>query len=230
MDDLLVASSFDSWTEKVETVLTENFKVKYLGLARDCLGFEIQQNENKIYISPSNYNQELLERFHMTEANPVGTPLEAGLRLVKNEKASYQSKQKYPYRELIEGLMYLSVGTRPNITHAISVLSQFNDCHEDMHWRAAKRILRYLIGTQNAKLIFKKSREKIDGYVDVDWRGCHIDRRSYTGYMFTLGGAATTWESRKQRTIALSSAEAEYMALAEAVKKTIYLRNLMLEM
>ncbi|KAM3966065.1 uncharacterized protein ACR2FA_012935 [Aphomia sociella] len=148
----------------------------------------------------------------MSDCKAAYTPMETGLKLMK-----YESKQAdLPYQNLIGALMYLSVATRPDITHAVSYLSQFNNCYGEEHWKAAKRILRYLQGTKDYKLKYEKiNNSELVGYADADWAACQIDRRSYTGYCFIMCGGAISWESRKQKTIALSTAEAEYMSLTE---------------
>ena len=120
--------------------------------------------------------------------------------------------------------MYLAVSTRPDIAYAVSSLSQFNQNPGKAHWISAKRILRYLKGTQHFGLLFTKNGKNLHGYVDADWGAAVDDRRSYTGFVFKLANSAISWESRKQRTVALSSTEAEYMALTEAAKETTYLR------
>jgi hypothetical protein len=111
--------------------------------------------------------------------------------------------------------MYLAVSTRPDIAFAVSMLSQFNQHHGKEHWNAAKRVLRYLKGTLDHGLTFKKTGEKLRVCVDADWAGSIDDRRSFTGYSFILASATISWETRKQRTVALSSTEAEYMALSD---------------
>ena len=113
----------------------------------------------------------------------------------------------------------------PDIAFAVSYLSQFNCCYNKSHWAAAKRVLRYLKGTQGLGLKYQKTEKPLCGYVDADWANCTTDRRSYTGYMFILGGCPITWEARKQRTVALSSTEAEYMALSESSKEESHLRR-----
>ena len=135
-----------------------------------------------------------------------------------------------PYRELIGGLMYLATTTRPDIAHAVSVLSQFNDYHNEEHWLAAKRVLRYLKGTKDVGLVFGASEDLLTGYADADYANDVTDRKSYTGYVFSLGGTAISWESRKQRSVATSSAEAEYIAISEAAKESIYLNDFLLEL
>lgn len=86
-------------------------------------------------------------------------------------------------------------------------------------------MLRYLKGTLNLRIIYEKNNSPLFGYVDADWAGCPIDRRSFTGFVFMLSGGPVTWESRKQRTVALSSTESEYMGLTEAAKDALYLKK-----
>lgn len=165
------------------------------------------------------YVHELLERFEMTNCNPVSTQMDLGTKLKKNEEVS-DEEQKLPYRELVGALTYLSVTTRPDISYTISKLGQFNNCYGIEHWKAAKRVLRYLKGTADSGIIFKKQLGPVEGFVDADWGGCLEDRKSQTGYLFMLGGGPISWDSRKQKTVALSTTEAEYMAMAECVPFT----------
>lgn len=126
--------------------------------------------------------------------------------------------------------MYLATGTRPDIAHAVSMMSQFNNNHGRIHWTMAKRILRYLKGSIKLGLVFRKTDRALVGFVDADWGNCTLDRRSYTGSTFLLAGAAISWESRKQRTVALSSTEAEYMSLTDAAKEAVFLIGFLREL
>lgn len=83
--------------------------------------------------------------------------------------------------------------------------------------------MRYLAGTSSHGLLYRRTGEQLVGYVDADWGNCSVDRRSYTGLTFILAGAAISWESRKQHTVALSSTKAEYMGLTDAAKEAIHL-------
>ncbi|CAB0041973.1 unnamed protein product [Trichogramma brassicae] len=163
----------------------------------------------------------------MVDCKPVTTPLATGTKLTpcKNHVS-----EAFPYRELIGALMYLSVGTRPDITHAVSYLSQFNLCYGKDHWAAAKRVLRYLKGTSKLKLTYSRSEEGLVGFADADWGSDITDRRSYSGYMFSLSNSAVSWCSKKQKSVALSSTEAEYMSLSDAAKEAIFLSNLLKEL
>jgi hypothetical protein len=162
----------------------------------------------------------------MSECKPVGTPLETNVKFEK----SMEQNTNHPYQELIGGLMYLANWTRPDISHAVSYLSQFNTSHSDEHWNAAKRVLRYLRGTENYSLEYKRGKKELIGYADADWAGCILDRHSYTGYIIKYGDGLISWRSRKQKTVALSATEAEYMAICETGKEIIDLKGLLKEL
>lgn len=122
--------------------------------------------------------------------------------------------------------MYLVVLTRPDLSYTVSYLSQFNNCSNETHWKHLKRVLRYLKGTKDQCLTFNKDDIGLEGFVDADWGGNLVDRKSYNGFVFKFCGGSVSWESRKPKTVGLSSTEAEYMALTEASKEATYLKNL----
>ncbi|XP_071581029.1 uncharacterized protein [Temnothorax nylanderi] len=135
--------------------------------------------------------------------------------LVK-ETEPHELDEDVPYRELVGYLTYLALATRPDISFAASCLGQFNNSYGKAHcWVAAKRVLRYLKGTLDLGLVYSPDVKPLKGYVDSDWGNCPDDRRSYSGYVFALSGSPISWDARKQRTVALSSTEAEYMALTD---------------
>lgn len=136
-----------------------------------------------------------------------------------------------PYRELVGSLTYLASSTRPDIAFSASYLGQFNNCFDETHWKAAKRVLKYLKGTMNAGLVYGPDSNPLIGYTDSDWGNCHVDRRSHSfGFLFVLSGCPITWDAKKQKTVALSSCEAEYMAFAECAKEAIFLQRFLKEL
>ena len=131
------------------------------------------------------------------------------------------------YRQLIGSLMYL-VNTRPDICFAVNTMSQFMCEPRKVHWVAAKHILRYLQGTVDYGLDYRQGDGvRLAGYTDSDWAGCASDRKSTSGCCFGLGSAVVSWFSRKQQSVALSSAEAEYMAASLASCEAIWLRKML---
>ena len=129
-------------------------------------------------------------------------------------------KDSTSYRKLVGSLLYIANATRPDISYAMSVLSQYLDQPRQMHWRAALRALYYLVGTQSHGITYKKSDDRtimLRAYCDANWGNEKKTRRS-TSSVIMLGGAVVVYKKR-QTLVALSSAEAEYMALALATQE-----------
>lgn len=229
VDDILVATRSLSVLQAINDGLSAEFKIKDLGRAAYCLGIQFKHEQNKFSLSQKGYILDLLTKFGMSDCKPISTPLDPNIKLYIAKNVSKEDAQ-LPYRELVGSLTYLAVATRPDICHAVNYLSQYNNCYDSSHWTAAKRILRYLKHTQNTGLVYQKDNKSLMGYVDADWASCPNDRRSYTGFVFMLNGGPISWESKKQRTVALSSTEAEYMAMAEASKEAIHLRRFLKEL
>ncbi|XP_041564471.1 secreted RxLR effector protein 161-like [Drosophila elegans] len=147
--------------------------------------------------------------------------------MVFRTKDTGRDEFKKKVRLVAKGYAQRPVSTRPDITFAVNFLNQFNANYNAEHWKAAKRVLWYLSGTKGLGLLDLPSKENLYGVADADWGANLSDRRSYSGQAFVLSGAAMSWEARKQRTVALSSTESEYLAMSEAVKESIYLRSLL---
>ena len=144
-----------------------------------------------------------------------------------NHKATMANVQ---YRNAVGCLMYLMVGTRPDLAAAVGVLSQFASDPCPTHWQALKRVFKYVQGTKTHGVEFQaKDQEGLEGYSDADWAGDVETRRSTSGYAFMMNGGCISWISKKQRT-ALSTMEAEYMTLTEAVQEVIWLKGSLCEL
>lgn len=130
---------------------------------------------------------------------------------------------------LVGSLLYAAMVTRPDIAYAVQVLGRHMQASNKEHFAAGKRILRYLKGTKDLGLKYGpiEGEFEIVGYADSDWASDKDTRRSVTAYVYTLGGAAISWSSRLQPTVALSSSESEYMAVSAATQEAIHLRRLM---
>lgn len=228
VDDIILLSKNRKWIKEITQKLGLEFKVKNLGEIQQCLGIEFTRSNDEIRLSQTRYAEDILRRFGMESCKAFSSPLDANMKLKKPESRNAED-DKLPYRELIGSLMYLAVGTRPDITFAVNSLSQYNSCYTREHWIAAKRILRYIKGTLECGIVFRKTGIELQGFVDADWGACINDRRSYIGYVFTFAGAAISWESKKQRTVALSSTQTEYMTLTDGAKEAIHLRRFLRE-
>ena len=123
------------------------------------------------------------------------------------------------------------MSSRPDITYSVSTLARYSSRPNQQHWTALKRVLRYLKGTVKYGICYtQKSSKECIGYSDADWAGDLGDRKSTSGYLYQISGGAVTWRSKKQSCVALSTAEAEYMALSSAAQEAVWLRQLTAEL
>ena len=134
------------------------------------------------------------------------------------------------YRQLIGSLIYL-VNTRPDSCYAVNTLNQFMVEPKRAHWATTKHVLRYIQGTIEHRLLYTKGNDiRLSGFTDADWAGSSVDRKSTTGYCFNIGSGMTSWCIRKQKSVALSSAEAEYMEASTTLCEVIWLRKLLVNL
>lgn len=228
VDDVLIFTNCMNLKLELQNILTSNFKMKDLGTAKFCVGLHITRDKsnNTIYLDQTKYIEEMLDKFGMTDCNPIDTPCDANQRLVKEERTSDFDPSTVPYQQAIGCILYLTQGTRPDIAFAINNLSRYNNCFTKTHWMAVKRVLRYLKGTKNLRLAFRKDEnDYMIGYCDADWATDMDERRSCTGYIFLRSSGAISWNSKRQPTVALSTAEAEYMSLSSATQEGMWLKN-----
>ena len=169
-------------------------------------------------------SEKMLKKFGQTQAKSVSTPADLNVRLQKEDGVS-KPVDTTLYQSIVGSLLYAAITTRPDIAQAVGVVSKF--C-ANQNITAAKRILRYLKGTVYLGLSYKKcADEKLIGYSDADWAGDMDDRHSTSGNVFLLAKGAVSWLSKKQATVALSTTEAEYVALSTATQEAIWLRRLL---
>ncbi|XP_070152493.1 uncharacterized protein [Polyergus mexicanus] len=142
------------------------------------------------------------------------------------EEVKANMKHK-PYRELIGSLIYLANATRPDLAFAASALSRFCTDPEEAHWKLAKRVLRYLQHTAGYGITYTKDCKEMQAYVDSDWAGDVEDRKSCSSNVVMLANGLLSWNSKKQKSVALSTMEAEYVAISEVCKEIVYLRRLL---
>ncbi|KAG9450795.1 hypothetical protein H6P81_010760 [Aristolochia fimbriata] len=237
VDDMLIAAKSQVEIDRLKAQLNKEFEMEDLGEAKKILGMEISMNRErgKLWLSQKQYLQKVLQRFGIhNDTKPVSTPLAPHLKLSSHLSPTTDEEREYmatvPYANAVGSLMYAMVCTRPDISQAISVVSRFMHDLGKGHWQAVKWILRYLQNTVDVGLAFERDEslgQCIVGYSDSDYAGDLDKRRSTTGYLFTLAKASISWKSTLQSTVALSTTEAEYMAITEAVKETIWLHGLL---
>lgn len=227
VDDIILASNDLVDMQHIKNCLMSEFKMKDLKNINFFLGMKINYDVDKgiVELSQQQYLQSVLKRFRMEDCKDIATPMEYGLKLESNEDLQLTDK---PYRELIGCLMYGMLATRPDLCASISYFSRFQTNAQDDHWNYLKRVLRYVKGTLNAKMVYKREPNDLNliGYADADWANDINDRKSISGYVFKLFGSTVSWASRKQLCVTVSSTEAEYIALCEASKEALWLKGL----
>ncbi|KAG7565068.1 Zinc finger CCHC-type superfamily [Arabidopsis suecica] len=228
VDDLIFTGNNPSMFEEFKKEMTKEFEMTDIGLMSYYLGIEVKQEDNGIFITQEGYAKEVLKKFKMDDSNPVTTPMECGIKLSKNEEG--EGMDPTTFKSLVGSLRYLTC-TRPDILYAVGVVSRYMEHPTTTHFKAAKRILRYIKGTINYGLHYSTSNDyKLVGYSDSDWGGDVDDRKSTSGFVFYIGDTAFTWMSKKQPIVTLSTCEAEYVAATSCVCHAIWLRNLLKEL
>lgn len=174
----------------------------------------IKQTKNSISLSQSHYIDLSLSQFHLDHLHPSKNPLNPKVKLspaTDTEINEFQLLQ-VNYCSLIGALNFISTNTRPNITYAVSSLSQFLKKPGIKHYKAAVKVFRYLKGTKNFFLTFSPSdnlNNPLTVHTDADWENCPYTRRSYSGFLCQFLGCPVSWQSQKQPTVSLSTTEAE---------------------
>lgn len=230
VDDLLICSKNLNLIKRVKLELSRKFIVKDLGEIESYIGIRVVYNreQNQMLLNQSRYIESLAEKYNLKDARLYKTPMEANLRIGQAK----ESDESIRYRNLIGELLYVSAGTRPDISYSVNYLSRFQNCYDATHYKYALRVVKYLYETRDMSLRYsrKENSEKIDCFVDSDHAGDSVDRKSTSGYVIRMGGNAIFWKSKKQNVVVKSSTFAEYVALSEAVTELLFIRNLSNEM
>jgi hypothetical protein len=239
VDDILMLADNQDLLVLAKKELNEEFTTKDLGPVRQLLGLEVSRDwkAKTVTITQTGYIKSILSRFGMSNAHDAHTPMDPNVKL-RAAGPGDQLATNIPYQEAIGSLIYAAIGTRPDIAFAVQALSQFNLTHTAAHWTAVKRVFRYLKGTMDIGITYGGSdgpitqrnyyeNLRIEGFSDADWGANPDDRRSISGYAFLIGNGAVAWSSKKQNTAALSSMEAEYLAILHTAKHALWMSSLM---
>jgi len=228
VDDLLIFGTSLNIIKNTKNLLCENFSMKDLGNASVILGMKITKMNDGIFLDQSHYVEKILKKFGFHDVKHASTPLESSIHLFPTMNENLIVNQK-EYASMIGSLRYLTYCTRPDISYAVGLLGRFTSKPSMEHWSAIKYLMRYLCGTKNYGLFYKKYPAVLEGYSDADWNTLSGDSLSTSGYIFTLGGCAICWKSKKQQIIAKSTMEAELIALASASEEASWLKDMLNE-
>ena len=208
--------------------MMKEFEMTDLGKMRFFLGLEILQRDDGIFVYQKQYVLEILRRFRMEDNKEVKNSIIRGCKLDKDIEGVLLNETYY--KQIVGSLMYLTT-SRPYLMFVVSLLSRYISRPTDMHLQVAKRVMRYIKGTAEFGIYYKKQdNEELVAFTDSDYAGDVDDRKSTSGYLFLLGGGAVSWASKKQPIVTLSTTEAEYVAATACACQAIWLKGVLEEM
>ena len=223
VDDVILTGTTDEKIAVVKTELSKELDMTDLGDLKDFLGVHFSRDGSSSFMDQELYITTILQKYGMSECKPVSTP-SVQISVIQDESESVDT---HFYQEVVGSLLYLATRTRPDISSAVNVLCRHFSDPRKVHMTAAKRVLRYLQGTKSFGLRFSGSKPTLEAYSDSDWAGDHEDRKSTSGFVLQLAGSSIMWKTAKQNSTALSSTEAEFIAMSEASKAIVWMRSLL---
>jgi hypothetical protein len=241
VDDLVIMALTQGEVEDIKNILKEKFTITELGAVQHLLGLQVEKVNGGIYLGQPHYVAQILEDLDMSECSVSPTPMQVGWE--HDDKSSLLSPTLGKiYHSTVMKAAYLANQTRPDISFTVNTLSQFQKNCNEHDWKALMRLLRYLRGTQDYGLFYSKdnnplatlhSNDDLDGH---DWytpvaladasHAQEVGRKSRSAHIIMMAGAAACWLSKKQPVVAISSTEAEYYSLSEAVKEVLWVRQI----
>ena len=228
VDDILLASSDLGLLHETKNFLSKNFEMKDMGEASYVIGIEIFRDRSRGLLELS--LERVLERFGMEKCSSVIAPIQKGDKFSLNQcpqnELERKGMERIPYASAVGSLVYAQTCTRPDISFAVGMLGRYQSNPGMEHWKAAKKVMRYLQGTKDYMLTYRRSDNlEVVGYSDTDLGGCLDTGKSTSGYLFLLAGGANSWRSAKQTCITTSTMQAEFVAVFEATTHALWLRN-----
>lgn len=242
VDDMVVVDNDHVLRADVLTKLNMKFEILDKGVLEFMIGWHVQRDRcaGTLSVDQNGYVSSVIERFRMTNCNSLSTPASYNIQSDSSDHDGVNDVvDEHMYKSLVGSLLYAANGTRPDILYATNVVCRYMSKPDPVHWRAAKRIVRYLQGSKQCCLRYSQyelnsssrargSSVQVIGYSDSSWADAG-DRRATSGYVFLLAGGPVSWSCRRQTTVALSSVEAEYMELTNAAQEAIWICNFMSE-
>ncbi|KAK6128301.1 hypothetical protein DH2020_037956 [Rehmannia glutinosa] len=221
--DIIFGSTNKELCDKFSNLMQGKFEMSMMGELTFFRGLQVKQLKNGTFISQTKYTRHLMKIFGMEEKSSMKIPMNTSVKMEMD--ADGKPVDQTRYRALIGSLLYLKASGL-DITFAVGVCARFQSAPKEIHMTASKRILRYLKGCQEVGLFYpKKGGFKLIGYSDSDYAGCRVDRKSTSGTCQMLGNRLVSWFSKKQNSIAISTAEAEYIAAGSYCAQVLWMRQ-----
>jgi hypothetical protein len=229
VDDALFVGPNPALTRSVKDMVMKKWDCRNLGESGEFIGITFTRHDGKIYLDQRDYLKKVIKHCGMQNAKLAPMPLPAGYVPVPNN-GPVNPELQAKYQMVIGSLMFLMLGTRPNITFAVTKLAQYATNPSKDHYNKALYVVRYLTGTRKYSLAYDGNTQYgLLAYTDLDWASDQTTCRSQTGFFLKLGNGIVTWTSRAQHTVALSSTEAEYMAISDCTCQCVWIKTLLEE-
>ena len=231
-DDVFGASNNDDEIQKRKDEIAKIWDIKDVGETEYFLGMRVQQDLElgTIRLTQRPYWEQVLHCFQLENVVPRNTPLPVGILLDNDMSPKTDSEKREmndkPYRSVLGSVMWGQLATRPDLSFAVSLLARFQANPGLAHWNALLHVIGYIKNTLNYGLTYSREFElSPTAFVDADYGGCRDTRRSTSGYIFTMAGGPVTWSSKRQATVALSTVEAEYVAMSRCAQQMIWMHS-----
>ncbi|TLX69571.1 hypothetical protein E9993_22875, partial [Labilibacter sediminis] len=227
VDDIIFGSTSEKLSKEFADIMAQKFEMSMMGKMSFFLGLEVQQSKSGISICQSKYIAEMLAKYSLSDCKSAKTPVSKTDKLHADPTGADVNHSLY--RGMIGSLLYLTA-SRPDIMFTTILCARFQACPKESHLIAVKRIFRYLKHTSNLALWYPRdSAFDLYGYTDSDYAGCNIDKKSTSGGCHFLGNRLISWSSKKQTSVAISTAEAEYVAASRCCAQLLWIQNQLLD-
>ncbi|KAL0404280.1 UNVERIFIED_CONTAM: Retrovirus-related Pol polyprotein from transposon TNT 1-94 [Sesamum radiatum] len=236
VDDILLIGNDVKMLGDIKVWLSTQFSMKNMGEASYILGIEIYRDRSRrmLGLTQSSYIEKVLKRFRMEHSKRGALPMRHEIKLSKKQSPKTDEELKrisdIPYASAVGSIQYVVQCTRPDVAYALSITSRYQACAGEAHWSAVKSILKYLRRTKDLFLIYGGGELILEGYSDASFQSDDDDAKSQSSFVFKLNGGVVAWKSSKQDTTADSTTEAEYIAVSEAVKEAVWMKNYIQEL
>ncbi|GJV32882.1 retrovirus-related pol polyprotein from transposon TNT 1-94 [Tanacetum coccineum] len=227
VDDIIFGSTCQDMCDEFAKIMHDEFEMSMMGELNFFLGLQIKQMEDGIFFNQSKYIKEMLKKFGLEESKPMKTPMSSDTKLTKDEEC--ESVDSTKYRGMIGSLLYLTA-SRPDIMFSVCLCARFQEAPKTSHLEAVKRIFQYIKGTTHLGLWYPKGTGiETVVYADSDHAGDYVDRKSTSGICTFVGCCLTSWFSKKQTALAISTTEAEYVSTRKACQQALWMKQALID-
>ncbi|GJS36207.1 retrovirus-related pol polyprotein from transposon TNT 1-94 [Tanacetum coccineum] len=222
-----LSSTYQGMCDEFTKIIHDEFKMSMMGELNFFIGLQIKQMEDVIFFNQSKYIKEMLKKFGLEDFKPMKTPMSSDTKLTKDEEC--ESVDSTKYRGMIGSLLYL-MASRPDIMFSVSLCARFQEDPKTSHLEVVKHIFRYIKGTTHLGLWYPKGTGlETVVYADFDHAGDYVDRKSTSGICTFIGCCLTSWFSKKQSALAISTTEAEYVSAGKACKQALWMKQALID-